>query len=120
MATPRSRSASSFIIILILSVVASALFAGVFGYFVGSRHLAGEFTPQQIEYIDGLVFGIQLKTEREEWEEEFSRKEVAGNDFRAFPGQRCAGKFFPDQPVAMKGCLAAQEPRPPKGYQFPI
>lgn len=119
MATSRSRSMSSMLWVLILAVFATALLSGGLGYVLGANDLAGEMSPEQVQFVDGLIFGTQVKIEREEWVEEFGRKEVGGTDFRAFPGQRCAGKFFPDQPVAMKGCLAAQEPRPPKGYQYP-
>ena len=120
MAIPRSRSASSFIGLLIFAVIATATFSGVTGYFVGANDLAGEFSSEQLQYIDGLVYGSYVHTEYVQWKDEESRREVSATDFRAFPGQRCAGKFFPDQPVAMKGCLAAQEPRPEKGYQYPV
>lgn len=120
MATPQSRSVSSFIWILLLAVVAASLFAGTAGYFMGAEDLAGEFSHDQVEYVDGLMYGTQVKSEREQWVVEFEAKEASAHDYRAFPGQRCAGKFFPDHPVAMKGCIASQEPRPPDGYQFPI
>lgn len=119
MASSRPRSVVSFVWILVCAVVATAIFAGVSGYFIGNEDLAGEFSQDQVQYIDGLVYGTQMKTEREQWVKEFQDKAVPANDIRAYPPQRCAGKFFPDLPVAMKGCLAAQEPRPPKGYQFP-
>jgi hypothetical protein len=110
---------SSFIWILVLAIVSTSLFAGTAGYFMGANDLAGEFSPEQVEYVDGLMYGTQVKAEREDWLIEFKDKKAPGNDYRAFPGQRCAGKFFPDHPVAMKGCIAAQDPRPPNGYQFP-
>jgi hypothetical protein len=115
----RPRSVVSFVWILVLSVIATAIFSLVAGYFIGSNDLAGEFSSDQVMFIDGLVYGTQVKTEREQWVKEFQDEQVPANDIRAYPTQRCAGKFFPDQPVAMKGCIAAQEPRPPKGYQYP-
>jgi hypothetical protein len=114
-----SRSVSSFITILVCAVVATALFAGTAGFAIGSEDLGGEFSTDQIHYVDGLVFGTQVKVERDQWSAEFKAGKASEGDTRAFPVQRCAGKFFPDHPVAMKGCLAAQEPRPPKGYQYP-
>lgn len=119
METTRPRSVVSFVWILVLSVIAAIIFSGVAGYFIGNNDLAGEFSTDQTQFIDGLVYGTQVKTEREQWVQEFQNKHVPANDIRAYPSQRCAGKFFPDQPVAMKGCISAQEPRPSKGYQYP-
>lgn len=114
-----SRSVSSFLWVLVLAVLATALISGGLGYVVGSTDLGGEFSAEQVEFVDGLMYGTELKKDRELWLVQFKADKAAENDQRAFPGQRCAGKFFPDHPVAMKGCLLAQEPRPPKGYQYP-
>lgn len=119
MATTRPRSVVSFLWMLIFAVIGSVLLSGTAGYFIGKNNLAGEFSVEQVQFVDGLIAGTEFRVERDQWLEQFKAKRAADNDIRAFPGQRCAGKFFPDQPVAMKGCLAAQEPRPPKGYQYP-
>ena len=116
MATTRSRSVSSFIWILILAVIGTAIFAGGAGYAAGSNDLAGQFSVDQLQFIDGLVYGTQIKTE---WLEQNPDAQADSENLRIYTSQRCAGKFFPDQPVAMKGCLVVQEPRPPDGYQFP-
>jgi hypothetical protein len=115
-ATARARSVSSFIGILLLAVIGTAVFAGGAGYAAGANNLAGQFSVDQTQFVDGLVYGTQIKTE---WVEQNPDKQATSNDFQVYFTQRCAGKFFPALPVAMKGCLAAQQPRPPEGYQYP-
>ena len=115
MAKVRARSVSSFIWILILAVIGTGIFAGAAGYAIGANDLGGQFSIEEVQFVDGLMYGVQVKTE---WQDQNKDNQVTAEETQVYTTQRCAGKFFPDQPVAMKGCLAAQGPRPPNGYQF--
>ncbi len=99
-----------------LAVIGAAAIAGILGYTIGGRQQVYTFTPDQMQFIDGLVAGTQYRADNQEW-----LKDPDGDprDERANPDNRCAGDFFPAQPMGMQGCLLALEGRPPEGYKIP-
>lgn len=110
------RSSRSLLRVLILSVLGSALVAGCLGYVVGSDDHLYNFTTNQNRFIDGLVWGTRYRADFEDWQ--LTSDKIPG-DARQEPEQRCAGRFFPEDPTGMSGCLQALKDRPPEGYKLP-
>jgi hypothetical protein len=104
--------------VFIFMLVGALLMGVAITYGIRAREEAKghPFSAEQLEWIDGVAVGAAYKDQYSTWKATPGHSE---NDARAFPEIRCAGKFYPSQPVAMKGCVTAVKGRPDNGYQYP-
>lgn len=99
-----------------ITAVSVMFVALVLGFLAGTSQSVYKFSPNQSEFIDGIIAGTEYRVEYEEWADLLEPKDY---DIRSDPKQRCAGEFFPQRPVAMDGCLQALQERPPGGFKIP-
>jgi hypothetical protein len=115
--TTTRRKGPNLFRMFLIALVGAILISGGLGYLIGSSSAEYTFTPQQTQFVDGIVAGTQYKSDYDDWKKVEPRN---GLDPRSEPETRCASKFYPDKPLGMEGCLMALQGRPPAGYKMPV
>ena len=113
---PRKAARNSLTRVLVLAVIGTGVLAGVLGYALGTSQNVGRFTPDQSQFLVGLVQGTRFRIDFEAWRDDPKRdpQDIAGE-----PEARCAGDYYPEDPFAMSGCVQALNDPPPEGYRIP-
>lgn len=110
-----SLSAKRLISLIAMSSIGAAIVGLMVGYFLGAATASTTFTATQAKFIQGVVYGTDMRHDFEDW----TNEKAADTDPRSSPKVRCAARFFPDDAIAMSGCVQALEDPGPGGYKVP-
>jgi hypothetical protein len=121
MATTRpNRKPARFLWIFIAGVTAAILLSLAAGYMIGASNVGvGQLNDTQDKFVKGVAQGGIFQGDYLTWRD-MPDKEKSIKDVRAFPETRCASEFYPQNPIAMSGCLQGINPPTNDQYFIPV
>ena len=113
---PPRRKGSPIWRVLVPSLLGVAALAFLLGFTSGASQHLNRFSTDQHKFLTGLIQGTEYRAEFEEWRVDPNHDP---QDPAQEPEGRCAGDFYPDQPLEMSGCVQALTDPPADGYKLP-